>query len=577
MDKSQPSGVRSESSSPDKDSQTEAVKPKRSDIDLANVRALMFALISICMFCVSILFGPDSAILPADGDLSIPFINAKVSRASFLYFGPILIIFISFYTYLFVFRILLNLKEGQGYSDQYIFTMKNSVARFATYCVFFWLPVLVLFGFVYKALPRPESSHVLGMALIFLIVTISLQLLLHVHQRYFWVVIVSLFVFVSATLTGFVRIDSASEGWLTSVHGRLHKLRPLSLVNVDLKGKDLRGVDISDADARTIQLQGSKLDNATLNNANLNDGHLEGAQLQNAKLNCTKLARAQLQKANLTNAELGGANLQRADFSNATLKKANFYRSYQEGRCERTAQFSANLGSANFDGAELIGANLSQTNLIGTILGLELETNMYKAKIIGADLDGATLSKVNLWKADLRCSILDGADLSGANIVEAKLGGANFKYANLNNTGLSKADFRSFNCQNEDCVVACIECIEAEDTGTDEKREGKNYKTKECEDCYSKCGSDANEGLSSNLSNATLKFADLENADLRGTTLTEADLEGADLNGADLRGAVGLTCKQLRMAENWEAAFRANELSCNAAIPSYPKSDDEPS
>ncbi len=445
-------------------SQTHSVNPKHSDVDLANVRALMFALISICMFCLSILFGPDKDILPADGNLLIPIANVKIARGSFLYFAPILIIFISLYTYLFLFRILLNLKEGKGYSDKYIFTMNSPVARRTTYGIFFWFPALVLFGFVYKALPRPESIHVLGIALIFLISIISLQLSLHLHQKYFWVLTMSTLGFVAIILSGYVGVGPANFRWLTSVHGALHKLRPLTLVKVDLKEKDLRGVNISNANAKSIKLKDARLDDAILNGAILTEANLEGADLLNAKLICATLEEAKMQKANLSRAELGGANLKKADLRRAILKKTDFYGASRQDKCGHSYLEGANLEDADLKGAVLTEANLSKSSLVGADLTTFNEgtddsrvTEIKRAIAIKADFDLALLSMSNLYRADLRCSTFFEADLTGVTLEDATLGGTSFLGAFLNNANLDGADFSKFNCSNN-CVEACIEC-----------------------------------------------------------------------------------------------------------------------
>ena len=80
------------------------------------------------------------------------------------------------------------------------------------------------------------------------------------------------------------------------------------------------------------------------------------------------------------------------------------------------------------------------------------------------------------------------------------------------------------------------------------------------------------------LSGADLSGADLRGANLNGADLTAAHLEGsnffkaiikdADLNQADLRGVQFLQCPQLVTAQNWQSAYRDEDLACGAAIPS---------
>jgi uncharacterized protein YjbI with pentapeptide repeats len=78
------------------------------------------------------------------------------------------------------------------------------------------------------------------------------------------------------------------------------------------------------------------------------------------------------------------------------------------------------------------------------------------------------------------------------------------------------------------------------------------------------------------LSGFDLSEADLRGADLRGTNLGRANLssahldgalDGADLSGAFLNGAQFLNCAQLIITQNWQSAFRDDELACGAPIP----------
>jgi uncharacterized protein YjbI with pentapeptide repeats len=84
------------------------------------------------------------------------------------------------------------------------------------------------------------------------------------------------------------------------------------------------------------------------------------------------------------------------------------------------------------------------------------------------------------------------------------------------------------------------------------------------------------------LSGFDLSGADLQGADLRGTNLSGANLSGAHLDGANffkavlddanlagafLNGAQFLNCAQLIVTQNWQSAFRDDELACGAFIP----------
>ena len=70
------------------------------------------------------------------------------------------------------------------------------------------------------------------------------------------------------------------------------------------------------------------------------------------------------------------------------------------------------------------------------------------------------------------------------------------------------------------------------------------------------------------LRGANLSGANLKGAHLEGANLFKAIIDGADLNAADLRRVQFLHCPQLESAQNWESAYRGEELACGAAIPS---------
>ena len=84
------------------------------------------------------------------------------------------------------------------------------------------------------------------------------------------------------------------------------------------------------------------------------------------------------------------------------------------------------------------------------------------------------------------------------------------------------------------------------------------------------------------LAGVDLSGADLRGADLRGTVLKGSNLAGARLEGAnlfkaafdgadlykcDITSAQFLHCHRLVAAQNWQLAYRDEDLACGAAIP----------
>jgi uncharacterized protein YjbI with pentapeptide repeats len=113
-------------------------------------------------------------------------------------------------------------------------------------------------------------------------------------------------------------------------------LRPLDLVQVDLRRMQLGGANLQGA-----QLDGANLQGARLGGANLQDAQLGGANLQDAQLGGVNL-----QGARLDGAKLGGAGLNAADLRGAVLA-------------------GADLRTARLDGADLFGAELDSVTLPG--------------------------------------------------------------------------------------------------------------------------------------------------------------------------------------------------------------------
>jgi len=94
------------------------------------------------------------------------------------------------------------------------------------------------------------------------------------------------------------------------------------------------------------------------------------------------------------------------------------------------------LSRAKLTGADLNGANLARVRLTyADLTGADLRgANLIRARLIGADLNRADLFDVDFTGANLADANLAGADLRAANLTDAKLTGAKFTDANLMDT-----------------------------------------------------------------------------------------------------------------------------------------------
>ncbi len=183
----------------------------------------------------------------------------------------------------------------------------------------------------------------------------------------------------------------------------------------------------------------------------------------------------------------------------------------------------ARLARANLRGADLTGATLVKADLREADL---TETRLAKANLRGADFTGTTLVKATIREADLtetklneahlRWAHLRGAHLTRATLVKADLREADLTEARLDEVHLRWADLRGAD-------LSRAHLSEADLSGADL---GKAHLH------------------GAHLRGANLRWADLRETDLRRADLTEADLTEANLAGATLEQSslVNTTC-----------------------------------
>ncbi|MCP4764958.1 MAG: hypothetical protein GY875_01670 [Gammaproteobacteria bacterium] len=551
--------------------QSEAVAAEASDAALKHVRGLMYTLVTVCVFCASVLLGPAEQILPADGDLKIPIFDLEVKQGSFLYIGPSIIICLSMYTYLFLLNILVRMKAGCEYSDQYIFTMRNPAAQVATYCVFFWLPTLILLAFAFKALPRPESANLLATSLLFLIFVVSIQLIIRIYQfNFLGIIAVSIFC-VGLVLIGFTK----EHGWLETARQQLQTLRPrMALEKVNLEKRDLSGVEIRNAAAESISLKGANLRRAVIIDADLAHADLKDADLRNVYLECTDLRHANFNSANLERAKVLITNFGEAKFRGANLKHSRFYA--EEATCAESD--NNDLTSSNLTGANLEKADLTRALFVGVSFGAtDFDgANLRRVKIIDSSVYASSFlknfsQKTIMAKADLRCSRFGSSKMSGVDLQFAKLGGTDLTKVELDGANLRGAKFATLSCS-DSCIDSYIndkKCLGNDiDIGIENMRNAHYMRE-------------------TKLVRTELQFSNLKKSHLQGADLTNADLRGADLEGAkfsvatlltgsnllfaNLTSVKGLDCKQLKKAKYWRASIRDQDLECGQKGLSFEK------
>lgn len=142
--------------------------------------------------------------------------------------------------------------------------------------------------------------------------------------------------------------------------------------------------------------------------------------------------------------------------------------------------------------------DLKQAELMGADL---VDVYLYRADLRQADLSGANLIEADFWRADL----------SEANLSHTDLKKANLRKADLSNANLSEADLREANLSEATLIKANLNKVDLSDADLTE----------------------ANLMLA-NLSEATINKANLNGASLSGANLSKANLTGAYLMGTIL-------------------------------------------
>jgi uncharacterized protein YjbI with pentapeptide repeats len=153
-------------------------------------------------------------------------------------------------------------------------------------------------------------------------------------------------------------------------------------------------------------------------------------------------------------------------------------------------------------GLNLIGANLANARLH--------KSNLQKADLEGANLKAASLSHSNLTSANLIAARLEEAEL-----YEANLSGADLRVASLNGSNFGRANLQNAN----------LHLTQLEKTF---------FHQANLKDAKFSFNEDNNRALHGH---ALLKDADFEKANLEGVSFAECEIQGCNFMNANLRGA----------------------------------------
>jgi uncharacterized protein YjbI with pentapeptide repeats len=326
-------------------------------------------------------------------------------------------------------------------------------------------------------------------------------------------------------------------------------LRGIVLGYHDLRGLDLSDQNLADASFHGAALTGTDFTNAIVTGANFSqndaygscDGdrnvisqeqlystpsYLEG-NLRGMAFDCNDLSGWQLSNQDLSGVRFDSANVSGADLSGAKVTGAEFSStegltseqlystaSYQQKNLTGIVLDFIELEGWDLRGQDLANARLQGSNLSGTDLS---DSNLTGADLSGAELGTSNLSRANLTRAEFGSSQLAGADLSDANI----------RWAGFYNNGLTKEQLYSTASYQEKDLLGIILL------GMPGLLQEFDFSGQDLRWAVLAIPQD----LPQDLSRANFRDADLALAKLSRATLAEADLRGANLANASLSDA----------------------------------------
>jgi hypothetical protein len=326
-----------------------------------SLRTSMMSLIVFSLFCLLTIGAPDSQLI-VENNIRIPFANVSVSFKAFVITAPLLLIAITLYLHLFLGHLLRVRDLETTRKLPYLFNLDGPLARIASNALFYLLPPVVLFVFLWKTLPFGFVLQFLLMMLAFP-ATVGLSLLYLKRSRAtmrssdYWtlwllVFLISVIGCHELALLAADGVNSLERHWREQNLAVFHEYtdrsflnrslfmarglvwdasvprifvldledrwiwRPLRLENQVLDGKDFEQQDLSFA----------SMERASLLNVNFMNANLRGAKLGGAKLRGANLRGVYLGLADLSGADLSGADLRKADLRWANLDKANVAR-----------------------------------------------------------------------------------------------------------------------------------------------------------------------------------------------------------------------------------------------------------
>ena len=295
--------------------------------------------------------------------------------------------------------------------------------------------------------------------------------------------------------------------------------RRANFTHLDLSNFMLEGVDL-----RQAELSGARLCGAFMADAKLEDAVLYGADLRDVDLRRAYMVRADLRGACLRGANLTSADLAECDMREGLIAMHDVANGFRILRHESRKE---NVNYAVINGANMAGIQNNE--------GL----------VVSTDFTDSILAGARLVRAKMHKTMFDGADMTGVDLFQADLQGASLKRAVLVGVDLEAANFDGADMTG--VLQAPPPLIYVDDEPLHEllnthemwcQSQGLDGKpTRLPKTDFRPLRSLARRKLTAlNAAESIFFGMNLEGVQLQGSDLTGVDMRGANLKGADLRG-----------------------------------------
>ena len=165
---------------------------------------------------------------------------------------------------------------------------------------------------------------------------------------------------------------------------------------------------------------------------------LAGSRLSQASFRFATLSSANLSDANLDQSDLTGADLSYADLTGATLRHAVLDYDHLEGKTEAKRRVFLDLFHGNGLSPDLVEYDAEE-------LLWDRKSTLFHARLVGANLSGASLKNANLREAQL----------TGTDFSDAVLKGADF----TKSAGLEQGALRGAICDSSTKLPPGLSCV----------------------------------------------------------------------------------------------------------------------